>query len=182
MTLLWCDVETSGLNADTDYLLEVGIVVTDDHLDFVDSQCVPIKHPPLSVEELRLSSSVLVQEMHTKSKLWDAINTHGVTVPIAEEILCRFLEKHVEPGESPMCGSTVSFDRGFLRVNMPMLEGFFHYRNIDVSTLKELCGRWNHKAWVDRPTDENKGHRALSDIDHSIAELAYYRRTFLRIT
>lgn len=121
-----------------------------------------------------------VVEMHTQSSLWEQIPDRGESLDEAEAALLTFLSKWVEPGESPMCGSTVSFDRSFLREHMPKLEKYFHYRNIDVSTVKELARLWNKPAFDMRPDDGYKAHRAYADIKASIEELRHYRRAFLK--
>jgi oligoribonuclease len=175
--MAWVDCETTGLDAHKDLLLEVGIIITDDFLNVLDRKSYSLYHAAA-----RDRAGGYVQEMHDVSGLWSDCKTKGVAVAAAELWLLEWLTGYVEPDAAPMCGSTVHFDRAFLKVNMPKLEDHFHYRNIDVSTVKELARIWNKVAFDLRPDDEIKFHRVIPDIEASIAELHHYKRKFLVLT
>jgi oligoribonuclease len=178
--LVWIDTETSGLSPEYDFLLEVCLAVTTSDLEILASHTCLLQHR-IAVSQIKEMSSATVVEMHTLSGLWEQIPERGIPAVEAEESLLTFISKYVEAGKAPMCGSTVGFDRSFLRVWMPRLEKYFHYRNIDVSTVKELTRLWNEPAFITCPDEMKKAHRAFADIQASIKELRHYRRTFLRI-
>lgn len=179
--MVWVDVETNGLDPEYNYLLEVCVAVTTVNFEILGSLSCIIKHL-VTVPQIQEMSPPAVLQMHKESGLWDQIPERGVSHFEAQESLLTFLSKYVGPGEAPMCGSTIGFDRAFLKRWMPELEKYFHYRSIDVSTVKELARRWNKPAFEKRPDEKLKAHRAFSDIKASIEELHYYRRTFFHTT
>ena len=173
--LIWIDMEMSGLISDSDRILEVALVITDSQLNLV------AEAPVLAVHQ---SDSILNnmdkwnQSTHTKSGLIDKVRTSKLNEGNVERNMINFLQKHVPPNISPMCGNTICQDRRFLARTMPKLEAYFHYRNLDVSTLKELVKRWKPDILTGL-TKQGK-HEALSDIYDSIAELKYYREHFIK--
>ncbi|MBI3937554.1 MAG: oligoribonuclease [Betaproteobacteria bacterium] len=174
--LIWIDLEMSGLNPDTDKVLEAAIVVTDAQLGTV------AEAPALAV---RQSGAVLDamdswnKATHAKSGLIDRVKASTLSEADVERQMVEFLAQHVPPGASPMCGNSVHQDRRFLARHMPRLEAYFHYRNLDVSTLKELARRWKPELLAGLAKQGK--HEALSDIYESIAELRYYRENFLKL-
>ena len=174
--LIWIDLEMSGLNPDTDKVLEIAIVVT-------DSQLATVAEAPVLV--LHQSDAVLAamdswnKSTHGKSGLLERVKSSPLDEGAAEARMVEFLGEHVPPGASPMCGNSVHQDRRFLARYMPRLEAYFHYRNLDVSTLKELARRWAPE--VASGFQKASTHLAMDDIRDSIRELAHYRAHFLRI-
>lgn len=174
--LIWIDLEMSGLNPDTDKVLEIAIVVT-------DSQLATVAEAPVLV--LHQSDAVLAamdswnKSTHGKSGLLERVKSSPLDEGAAEARMVEFLGEHVPPGASPMCGNSVHQDRRFLARHMPRLEAYFHYRNLDVSTLKELARRW--KPEVLTGLVKHGKHEALADIYESIDELRYYREHFLKV-
>ena len=174
--LIWIDLEMSGLNPDTDKVLEVAIVVTDSHLATVAEAPVLVLHQ---------SDAVLAamdnwnKSTHGKSGLLERVKSSPLDEGAADAQMVQFLAEHVPPGASPMCGNSVHQDRRFLARHMPRLEAYFHYRNLDVSTLKELARRW--KPEVLAGLVKHGKHEALADIYESIDELRYYREHFLKL-
>lgn len=164
--MAWVDVETSGLNYDRDVLMEVAIVITDSLLNVKDGLSVVI-YPPL----LPLPGS-WPHTTHTENDLIDECLHRGVSLAKADSDLSQFLRPWAQPGQVPMCGSTVHFDRRFLERDLPRTASWFHYRNIDVSTVKELWKRWFPGA-PEAPR-KNEVHRARLDIDDSLSELQFY--------
>jgi oligoribonuclease len=168
--LVWVDMEMSGLNPDSDRVLEVALVVTDAALEVVAEGPVVV---------VRQSDAVLDgmdawnRSTHARSGLIDRVRTSSLDEASAESLLLRFITRYVPQGKSPMCGNSICQDRRFMARWMPSLEAFFHYRNLDVSTLKELARRWYPQ--VVRSLDKRNRHEALADIYDSIAELKHYR-------
>lgn len=168
--LVWVDMEMSGLNPDSDRVLEVALVVTDAALEVVAEGPVVV---------VRQSDAVLDgmdawnRSTHARSGLIDRVRTSALDETSAESMLLQFVARHVPQGKSPMCGNSICQDRRFMARWMPRLETFFHYRNLDVSTLKELARRWYPQ--VVRSFDKRNRHEALADIYDSIAELKHYR-------
>ncbi|MFZ5557822.1 MAG: oligoribonuclease [Pseudomonadota bacterium] len=173
--LIWIDLEMSGLNPDTDRILELAIVVTDAELEPVGEAPVLVVHQDDAVLEGMDSWN---RSTHGKSGLLDKVRASTLTETEAEDRLVRFLEPLLPAKASPMCGNSVCQDRRFLARYMPRLEAYFHYRNLDVSTLKELARRWRPEVLAGF-TKQGK-HEALADIYESIAELKHYRASFLR--
>jgi oligoribonuclease len=120
-----------------------------------------------------------VRDMHTRSGLLDAVRSSDVDLAGALSATIEFFSGHMKPGEVPLCGNSIGTDRRFLAVHMPELERFFHYRSIDVSTIKELCRRWYPEALASAPQKKG-GHRALDDIRESVAELRHYRQAVFK--
>lgn len=168
--LIWIDLEMTGLNPDTDSIIEIATVVTDRNLQILaEGPQFAIRH-----EEARLlAMDDWNRHQHTKSGLWERVLESGTDHTHAEAETIAFLERWVPAGKSPMCGNSICQDRRFLYRQMPALERFFHYRNLDVSTLKELARRW--APAVAKGFSKDSAHTALSDIRDSIDELRYYR-------
>ena len=168
--LIWIDLEMTGLDPDRDFILEIATVVTDDVLELVaEGPYIAIKQP----EGVLRSMSEWAMTHHKKSGLLDRVMASSHDSRSAEKETLEFLRVHSKKGDSPLCGNSVLMDREFLRNHMPKLEDFFHYRNVDVSTIKELARRWYPSL---SPYRKRKTHRALSDIRESINELGYYRQ------
>lgn len=174
--LVWLDCEMSGLEPDTDRLLEIAVIVTDPSL------AVRVEGPVFVIHQ----SDAVLDAMdawnkgtHGKSGLIDKVKASVVDEAQAQEALIAFLSQYVPPKTSPLCGNTISQDRRFLVKYMPQLEAFFHYRNLDVSTLKELAKRW--KPSVHSSFKKQQRHTALADVHESIDELVHYRSTFLKL-
>jgi oligoribonuclease len=174
--LIWIDMEMSGLAPETDRILELALVVTDSRLELVAEGPVLVVHQS---EEVLAAMDAWNRSMHAKSGLIERVRAARTDEAAAEEAALEFLARHVPQGVSPMCGNSVCQDRRFLARWMPRLERYFHYRNLDVSTLKELVRRW--KPEVFRALKKEGRHQALADIYESIAELRYYRRTVMTI-
>ena len=174
--LIWLDCEMSGLDPEKERLLEIAVIVTSSDLS------VRVPGPVLVIhqsDELLGKMDAWNKGTHTRSGLIDKVRVSELTEEAAQDQLIAFLKKYVSKGKSPMCGNTIGQDRRFLVKYMPRLEAFFHYRNLDVSTLKELARRWRpelHAAFK-----KQQSHTALADVEESIAELEYYRDCFLRM-
>jgi oligoribonuclease len=169
--LIWVDMEMSGLNPDSDRVLEVAVVVTDSQLELL------AEGPVLALyQHARVLSSMdsWNTSTHGRSGLTARVRESTVLEAQAEEQVIVFLERYVPAGKSPMCGNSICQDRRFMARWLPRLEGYFHYRNLDVSTLKELARRW--KPDVVRSFEKKSRHEALADIYESIAELKHYRQ------
>jgi oligoribonuclease len=174
--LIWIDMEMTGLLPDSDRILELAILITDPNLQVVAESDSLVVHQP---DEVLAAMDAWNQGVHGKTGLIERVRASDLDEAEVERRALAFVVKHVPAGTSPMCGSSIGQDRRFLARWMPRLEGYFHYRNLDVSTLKELVRRW-------RP-DLAKGfvkqgrHEALADIRESIEELRYYRRSAMSI-
>ena len=175
-SLIWIDMEMSGLDADQHKVLEVAIVVTDAQLNTVAEAPVLVVHQD---EGVLTSMDAWNTSTHAKSGLIDRVRASTLREAEAETRMIEFLQQWVPPGVSPMCGNSVHQDRRFLARHMPQLEAYFLYRNLDVSTLKELARRWRPEL-LSGIAKAGK-HEALADIHESIAELQYYREHFLRL-
>lgn len=174
--LIWVDMEMTGLNPQTDRIIEVAIVVTDAQLN------VRVEGPVIAVHQ----SDAMLDGMdawnkgtHGKSGLIDRVKASTLDEAAAQAQLLEFLQPYVPTRTSPMCGNTICQDRRFMANYMPQLEAFFHYRNLDVSTLKELARRW--KPTIMDGFKKRQAHTALADIQESIDELIYYREHFLAL-
>jgi oligoribonuclease len=174
--LIWIDMEMSGLSPDTDRILEVALVVTDSRLNTVAEGPVQVVHQPGQVLDTMDDWN---KATHAKTGLVERVKSSTLTEAEVERRLVAFLSEHVPPKTSPMCGNSVHQDRRFLARNMPALEAYFLYRNLDVSTLKELAKRW--KPEIMAGLTKHGKHEALADIYESIAELKYYREHFLKL-
>jgi oligoribonuclease len=172
--LVWVDCEMTGLDLGRDALVEVAALVTDPDLNVLGDGVDVVIH----ADEAVLGGMVeIVQEMHEKSGLTDAVRASTVTVAEAEDMIMTYLTEHIpDPRTAPLCGNSIATDRGFLARDMPRFDSFLHYRMIDVSSIKELCRRWYPRTYFGQPA-KGLAHRALADIRESIRELEYYRRT-----
>ena len=168
------DLEMTGLEPDRHVIVEIATLITDDHLNVVAEGPDLVIHA--SADELAQMGE-FVTEMHTSSGLLEAIKASSVTVAEAEARTLAFLREYIsDEGSVPLCGNSIGTDRRFLQQYMPTLESFFHYRNVDVSTIKELAKRWQPEVLAARP-EKASNHRALDDIRESLAELIHYRAT-----
>lgn len=174
--LLWIDMEMSGLDPDGDRVLEVAIVITDAQLNTVAEAPVKVVFQPDEVLDRMDSWN---KSTHKKSGLIDKVKAATQNEAQVEAELVAFLGQYVPENTSPMCGNSVCQDRRFLARHMPKLEAFFHYRNLDVSTLKELAKRW--KPEILASFVKHGKHEALADIYESIEELKHYRAHFLKL-
>lgn len=174
--LIWVDMEMTGLDPEKERIIEIAIVVTEPDLTPVAQGPVLAIHQDDSLLE---AMDKWNQSTHGKSGLVDRVRASTITEAQAEDILLNFLAPLVPEGKSPMCGNTICQDRRFMVRYMPRLEAYFHYRNLDVSTLKELSLRW--KPEVYRSFAKESKHEALADIKESIAELVHYREHFIKL-
>jgi oligoribonuclease len=168
------DLEMTGLEPQRHVIIEIATLITDDNLAVIaEGPDLVIHASPEQMAEM----GEFVTEMHTKSGLIEAVNHSTVTTQEAERQTLDFLKEHIaEPRTIPLCGNSIGTDRRFLQEYMPALEGFLHYRNVDVSTLKELTRRWHPEVLAAMP-EKATSHRALDDIRESIEELQHYRDT-----
>ncbi|MDA0275971.1 MAG: oligoribonuclease [Proteobacteria bacterium] len=174
--LIWIDMEMSGLAPDSDRILEMAFIVTDSELNLVAEGPLLVLHQP---DEVLAAMDSWNRSVHAKSGLVEKVKASRLAEAEAERLSLAFLEQHVAKGVSPMCGNSVCQDRRFMARWMPRLEAHFLYRNLDVSTLKELVRRW--KPEIARALKKEGKHEALADILESIEELKYYRRTVMTI-
>jgi oligoribonuclease len=175
--LVWIDCEMTGLDPEKERLLEIAVIVTDAHLT------VRIEGPVLVIhqsDELLGKMDAWNRGTHGKSGLIDKVKASTVTELEAQELIVGFLRKYVPKSASPLCGNTISQDRRFLVKYMPKLEAYFHYRNLDVSTLKELSRRWRPEVFSS--FKKKQRHTALADVHESIDELIHYREQFIRLS
>ena len=173
--LIWIDMEMSGLDADRDKVLEVAVVITDSNLNTIAEGPVLVVHQNDGVLD---SMDAWNKKAHGTSGLVDRVKASTLCEHDVQRQMLGFLSQYVPPGVSPMCGNSVHQDRRFMARHLPELEAFFLYRNLDVSTLKELARRWR----PDLPQMAKHGkHEALADIYESIEELKYYREHFIRV-
>jgi len=173
--LAWLDMEMTGLDPDRDRIIEIAVVVTDSQLATVAEAPVLAIHQPDAVLD---GMDDWNKSTHRKSGLVDRVRASTLSVAAAEEQMLAFLAGYIPAKTSPMCGNSICQDRRFLARGMPRLEAYFHYRNLDVSTLKELARRW--RPDLARGVVKQGKHEALADIYESIEELKYYREHFLR--
>ena len=166
----------TGLKTDTDHIIEIATIVTDKHLKILDEGPVLAIHQS---DETLAAMDEWNRRQHTASGLAARVRASSVTVQQAERATLNFLQTWIEPGASPMCGNSICQDRRFMAREMPELERYFHYRNLDVSTLKELARRWNPEVFTGY--QKTSKHLALEDIRDSIHELEHYRTYFLRM-
>jgi len=172
--LVWIDLEMTGLDTSSDRIIEIATVVTDEFLNEIAEGPVLVVHQP---EEIMRSMDEWNTRQHAVSGLTDRVLKSRTSTAEAERQTLEFLSKHSTEGSSPMCGNSICQDRRFLAREMPLLERWFHYRNLDVSTLKILASRWAPD--VAAGFTKSSTHRALDDIRDSISELAHYRDRFL---
>ena len=174
--LIWVDMEMTGLDPENDRIIEVAVVVTDAELNILAEGPVFAIHQPDAVLD---GMDAWNKGTHGRSGLIDRVKASSITEADAEAAIIDFLRHFVPKGKSPMCGNSVHQDRRFMVRSMPKLEAFFHYRNVDISTLKELCRRW--KPEVLNGFKKQQKHTALADILESIEELRYYREHFIKV-
>ena len=174
--LIWIDLEMTGLDSDHDSILEIATVVTSTQLEVLaEGPELAISHPIDRLEAMDEWN----RTQHRKSGLWQRVLDEGVSMAEAERRTLDFLMQWVPPNASPICGNSICQDRRFLYRCMPELERYFHYRNLDVSTIKELARRWAPEVW--NGVRKEARHTALSDIHDSIAELRHYRAAMGRL-
>ena len=174
--LIWIDLEMTGLEPKTDVILEMATIVTDSQLNILaEGPVFAIKQP----DDVLDNMSAWCIEQHGESGLTARCRASSVSLAEAEQQTIAFLSQYVPAGKSPMCGNSIGQDRRFLVEYAPALEAFFHYRNLDVSTVKELARRWNPE--VLKQVQKSGSHLALDDIRESIAELVSYRTHFFKL-
>jgi oligoribonuclease len=172
--LVWIDCEMTGLDLRRDALIEVAVIVTDADLAALDDGLDVVIH---ASDEALEAMVPFVHEMHATSGLTEAVRASTVSLGAAEEQVLAYVKGHVpEPRSAPLCGNSIATDRGFLARDLPALDEHLHYRMIDVSSIKELAKRWYPRVYQSQPA-KGLSHRALADIQESIRELAFYRRT-----
>ena len=174
--LVWLDCEMTGLEPETDRLLEIAVVVTGPGLEpRIEGPVFAIHQPDALLDKMDAWN----KGTHGRSGLIDKVKASTVTEEEAEQQILAFLSQYVPKGAVPMCGNSIGQDRRFLVRYMPRLERFFHYRNVDVSTLKELAKRWKPEAYTSFKKAQK--HTALADVNESIDELAHYRKHLLSV-
>lgn len=174
--LIWIDLEMTGLSPEHDVIIEIATIVTDKDLNVI------AEGPVFAIAQNEQTLAKMDEwntRTHTQSGLVARIRKEGVSMTEAEAKTIEFLREHIGENTSPMCGNTICQDRRFLARQMPQLEAYFHYRNLDVSTLKELAKRWKPSAL--EGFKKANAHTAMADIRESIAELAHYRATLLNL-
>lgn len=174
--LIWIDLEMTGLDPRTDHILEIACIVTDPDLNIV------AQGPEIAIfqpDDVLNNMGEWCTETHGKSGLTERVRNSTISEAQAEVMVLDFLKQHAEAGKSPICGNTICQDRRFLFNRMTQLHDFFHYRNIDVSTLKELARRW--KPELLKQIQKKGTHRALDDIRESIEEMKFYREHFIKL-
>ena len=174
--LIWIDMEMTGLQPDSDRIIEIALLVTDAQLVTIAEGPVLVLHQP---DEVLEAMDTWNKSTHKKSGLIDKVRASRMVEAEAERAALQFLEQHVPANASPMCGNSICQDRRFLARWMPKLEAHFHYRNLDVSTLKELVRRWKPEL-LKGFTKEGR-HEAMADILESIEELKFYRKSMMTI-
>jgi len=172
--LVWIDCEMTGLNLESDKLIEIAALVTDADLNILGDGVDVVIH----ADDAALSSMIdVVADMHTRSGLIEEVKASTVDLATAEKMVLDYIREHVKQAKTaPLAGNSIATDRGFLARDMPELDSYLHYRMIDVSSIKELCRRWYPRIYFGQPA-KGLAHRALADIQESIRELQYYRRT-----
>ena len=172
--LVWIDCEMTGLDLGKDALIEIAALVTDAELNVLGDGVDVVIH---AADAALDGMPDVVREMHAKSGLTDEVRKSTVSLATAQQLVLEYVRQHVpESGTAPLAGNSIATDRGFIARDMPELDGYLHYRMIDVSSIKELCRRWFPRIYYGQP-EKGLAHRALADIRESITELAYYRRT-----
>ena len=174
--LVWLDMEMTGLDPERDRIIEMAMIVTDSDLEKIAESPVWVVHQPESVLDAMDNWN---KGTHGKSGLIDRVRASTLDEAMVEKAALAFVQEYAPKRVSPMCGNTIGQDRRFMVRYMPQLEEWFHYRNIDVSTIKELCRRW--KPEIAKGFNKESAHTALADIRESIEELKYYREHFIRL-
>jgi oligoribonuclease len=174
--LIWIDMEMTGLQPDADRIIEIAVLVTDPQLEVLAEGPVLVVHQP---DEVLEAMDTWNKSTHKKTGLIERVRASTMSEAEAERAALAFLERHVPANNSPMCGNSICQDRRFLARWMPRLEGHFHYRNLDVSTLKELVRRW--KPELAKGFSKEGRHEAMADILESIEELKFYRTAVMTI-
>jgi len=172
--LVWIDCEMTGLDLRSDRLIEIAALVTDGELNVLGGGVDVVIH----ADDEALDGMVdVVARMHCKSGLTQEVRASAIDVATAERMVMDYIREHVKSAKTaPLAGNSIATDRGFIARDMPLLDDYLHYRMIDVSSIKELCRRWYPKIYYGQP-EKGLAHRALADIQESIKELRYYRRT-----
>jgi oligoribonuclease len=172
--LVWIDCEMTGLDIGSDRLIEIAALVTDADLNILGDGVDVVIH----ADDAALDGMVqVVAQMHSKSGLTEEVRASTVDLAEAEQLVLDYIRTHVKQANTaPLAGNSIGTDRGFIARDMPTLDGYLHYRMIDVSSIKELCRRWYPRIYFGQP-EKGLAHRALADIHESIRELKYYRRT-----
>lgn len=174
--LIWIDLEMTGLDPDENIIIEIATIITDSDLNILaEGPYLAIFQPQNSLDKMDEWNT----KQHSKSGLIKRVQDSHITLAEAERQTLDFISQYVDKNTSPMCGNSICLDRQFLRIYMPKLCQYFHYRHIDVSTLKELAKRW--RPDIKKHQKKNSAHLALSDIYDSIAELKHYRQQFVRL-
>lgn len=177
--LVWLDLEMTGLDVTRHVIVEIAALVTDSELEPLDEGIdIVVQQPPAALEQM----DDYVRTMHTRSGLLPEIAASTITLADAGARTLDYVRGHVpQPSTAPLCGNSIGVDRRFLDLQLPELDRYLHYRSIDVSSFKELCRRWYPAEYKKRPGKTEK-HRALADVEESIAEMRYYREAMLRPT
>ena len=174
--LIWIDLEMTGLDTQSDYIIEIASIVTDKDLNILDEGPNLVIHQP---DEIMNNMDSWNTNQHNKSGLRERVRSSDINESFAESATIKFLSKYTHKGHSPLCGNSICQDRRFLARCMPELEQYCHYRNVDVTSIRELG-----KRWFFEDTDnfsKRSNHRALDDIRESIEELRYYRKNLFRL-
>ncbi len=174
--LVWLDLEMTGLDADKERIIEAAMIVTDTNLNILAQSPVWVIHQS---DALLAAMDEWNTATHTRTGLVERVKSSDLSEAAAEAEMLAFMSQYVPEKTSPMCGNSVHQDRRFMQKYMPQLEAYFHYRNLDVSTLKELAKRWHPE--VAKGVVKKGAHQALADIEESIEEMRYYRDHFLRL-
>ncbi len=175
--LVWMDLEMTGLSPRDDRIIEIATVITDPHLNVIEEGPVMAIRQPL---ERLAGMDEWNTKTHTESGLVNRVRESRIDEDEAERVTLAFISKHLPGNHSPLCGNSICQDRRFLAAYMPKLEAYLHYRNLDVSSIKELVVRWRPELL--NGFKKNNTHRALDDIRESIAELKFYRSTFINVS
>lgn len=176
--IVWIDLEMTGLDVEKDRILEIACIITDSELNITAKGPNIILHEPDSVLE---SMNEWCKKHHTETGLVEAVKESKITLQQAEKEILDFVKQYCPAKTCPMAGNSIYMDRLFISKYMPTMNDYLHYRVIDVSTIKELCKRWNDNAYSSSPR-KRLVHRALDDILESITELTYYKKSFFRTT
>ncbi|ASR37638.1 oligoribonuclease [Prauserella marina] len=172
--LVWIDCEMTGLDLAKDSLIEIAVLVTDAELRVLGDGLDLVIHAD---DEALANMPDIVRDMHARSGLTEEVRASSVTLEEAEQQVLAYIREHVpDPQTAPLAGNSIGTDRGFIARDMPSLDGYLHYRMVDVSSVKELVRRWYPRIYYAKP-EKGLAHRALADIRESIGELDYYRKT-----